>query len=197
MIHPDTELRHVNENIGYGVFATKPIPKGTITWVRDNLDQEFVTAEIERMESPYRQILETYTFIDARGRSILCWDHARFVNHSCDANCLGAGYDFEIAIRDLNAGEALTDDYGTLNLRTPFHCACHSARCRGQITPKDVELLSPDWDAVVRPAFLLIPQVAQPLWGLVEEKAAVEQALKHPEQIRSVLANYFLPVRGS
>ncbi|MHC5084588.1 MAG: SET domain-containing protein, partial [Planctomycetota bacterium] len=34
MIHPDTELRKVNETIGYGVFATRHIPKGTILYVK-------------------------------------------------------------------------------------------------------------------------------------------------------------------
>ena len=28
MIHPDTELRYINEVFGYGVFATSFIPKG-------------------------------------------------------------------------------------------------------------------------------------------------------------------------
>lgn len=31
VIHPDTELRFVNPDIGYGVFATRFIPKGSIT----------------------------------------------------------------------------------------------------------------------------------------------------------------------
>lgn len=35
MIHPDTELRFINPEIGYGVFATQFIPRGTITWVRE------------------------------------------------------------------------------------------------------------------------------------------------------------------
>jgi hypothetical protein len=30
MIHPDTELRRVNDLIGYCVFAIRPIPRGTI-----------------------------------------------------------------------------------------------------------------------------------------------------------------------
>jgi hypothetical protein len=41
MIHPDTELRYVNDIIGYGVFATRLIPRGTITWVQDELYQVF------------------------------------------------------------------------------------------------------------------------------------------------------------
>jgi hypothetical protein len=43
MIHPDTELRFINEKIGHGVVATKFIPKGTITWVLDKLDRVFTS----------------------------------------------------------------------------------------------------------------------------------------------------------
>lgn len=38
------------------------------------------------------------------------------VNHSCEAPCLGSGYEFEIAVRALLPGEELTDDYGTHQL---------------------------------------------------------------------------------
>ena len=34
MIHPDTELRFISDEVGYGVFATALIGRGTITWVR-------------------------------------------------------------------------------------------------------------------------------------------------------------------
>ena len=40
MIHPDTELQFINDKIGYGVVATKLIPKGSITWALDKLDAE-------------------------------------------------------------------------------------------------------------------------------------------------------------
>src|SRR5688500_15559302 len=105
MLHPHTELRHVNDQIGYGVFATKLIPKGTITWVRDDLDQTFHPREIDGFSREYQDILEKYTFIDRTGDSVLCWDLARYINHSCNANCLGAGYEFEVAIRDIHPGE--------------------------------------------------------------------------------------------
>ena len=39
MVHPDSELRFVDNWIGYGLFATRLIPKGTFTWVLDDLDQ--------------------------------------------------------------------------------------------------------------------------------------------------------------
>jgi hypothetical protein len=38
MIHPHTCIRYVNPQIGYGVFATAFIPKGTIVYVKDDLE---------------------------------------------------------------------------------------------------------------------------------------------------------------
>ena len=54
MLHPHTELRHVSKLIGYGVFATQLIPKGTITWVRDDLDQTFSPGEIAGFRQEYQ-----------------------------------------------------------------------------------------------------------------------------------------------
>ena len=97
MIHPDTELKFANPLIGYGVFATRFIPRGTITWVRDRLDQALTPAAIAQLPTMYHDIVLKYSFIDGAGRFVLCWDHARFVNHSCNPTCRSAGYDFEVA----------------------------------------------------------------------------------------------------
>ena len=35
MIHPDTELRFIDATLGFGVFATRFIRRGTVTWVRE------------------------------------------------------------------------------------------------------------------------------------------------------------------
>ena len=40
-------------------------------------------------------------------------------------------------VRDIAAGEELTDDYGSLRLDAPMRCACGSAHCRGEIRPDD------------------------------------------------------------
>ena len=70
--------------------------------------------------SPYQKILEKYTYVDRDGRHILCWDIARFVNHSCDPTSRSPGYDLEIAVRDIHPGEQVTDDYGSLNVLPGF-----------------------------------------------------------------------------
>ena len=190
MIHPHTELRFANPQIGHGVFATRFIPKGTITWVRDRLDQSFTPAAVEQLPSLYHEIVLKYSFIDGRGRFVLCWDHARFVNHSCDPTCRSAGYDFEVAVRDIAPGEELTDDYGSLNLEYNLACSCGLPRCRGLVRPGDLLTYGDDWDRIVAEPFRLIPAVQQPLWPFLEESAAVEAALSGVGPVASVKANY-------
>ena len=77
MIHPHTELRFINAEIGFGVIATRFIPRGTVTWVRDELDQVIPAGRLAGLPPPYRELLDRYTFRDAAGRHILCWDLGR------------------------------------------------------------------------------------------------------------------------
>src|SRR5262244_401942 len=156
MLHPHTELRFINEQIGYGVVATHFIPRGTVTWVRDDFDQTFSLAQVEHMAQLYRDIVAKYCFVDSRGDFVLCWDLARYMNHSCDSSCRSAGYDFELAVRDIHPGEELTDDYGTLNLNEDFMCRCGSGECRRVIMPNDPLKYADVWDAEVAEAFPLI-----------------------------------------
>ncbi|MGH7963716.1 MAG: SET domain-containing protein [Candidatus Binatia bacterium] len=190
MIHPDTELQFINKQIGYGVIATRLIPRGTITWVRDDFDQPFSTAQVEGMPSLYRGIIAKYCFVDARGDFVLCWDLARYMNHSCAPSCRSAGYDFELAVRNIQPGEELTDDYGSLNLEYDFTCSCGSAACRKQIRPGDLIRYAESWDQIVAGSFPLIPAVSQPLWPLVKEKEAIESALAGRARIASCRENY-------
>jgi len=192
MVHPHTELRFVNDNIGWGVFATQAIPKGTIIWALDTLDQKFTPDQVAALP-PYAQAaLDKYSYIDARGRHILCWDHARFFNHSCEANCLSLGYDFELAIRDIAAGEELTDDYGTLNPLVPFPCLCGADACRKAVKPDDFSRLGDRWNALARDAFFRIPSVPQPLWDVLSERADIEAALADPNRLRPIHGHYRL-----
>lgn len=174
MFHPHTELRFVSEAIGYGVFATRLIPKGTITWALDSLDQVFPPGALDSMSPMLRAVMDKYSFTDRRGKLILCWDHARFVNHCCDANCLSpGGFDFEIAVRDILVGEQLTDDYGTLNIDHAFTCLCGSPRCRGRVLPDDAARMADRWDRDIAASVPLLGAVEQPLWELLAEPEAV------------------------
>ncbi len=195
MLHPDTELRKVNDQIGYGVFATKPIPKGTITWALDPLDQILGTELDQCLARRYGDSLLHYTWVNAHGKRILCWDFGRFMNHSCDANSYGpGGCEFEIAVRDIAVGEELTSDYGTLNLDVPMSCACGASLCRGVVQSEDLEAIAPACDAHIREAFPHVGRVSQPLWQWVQEQAGVlEEMIHNPASIPSVLQHQWLP----
>ena len=152
MIHPDTELRFISNEIGYGVVATKFIPAGTVTWVLDQLDREFTPLELQQMAPIYQNILDTYTFRNNKGNYILCWDNGRYVNHSFNSNCLTTAYDFEIAIRDIHPGEQLTDDYGYLNIPLPFRAADEGTR-RKIVYPDDLLKYYKVWDNKIKKVF--------------------------------------------
>lgn len=180
----------MSEAIGLGVFATRPIPAGTITWVHDALDQVINPASVASLPALLRHAVDKYSFTDRRGVLVLCWDHSRFVNHSCEANCLTpGGFDFEIAVRDIAAGEELTDDYGTLNLDRGFDCLCGTAACRGRVCPDDPARLTDWWDARVRDAMPKLARVEQPLWELVRDPEAVRGVSLGREPARSSRLN--------
>jgi hypothetical protein len=163
MIHPDTELRFIAPEIGYGVVATRLIPKGTITWVMDRLDQVFSPEEVAELRPLYGDTIDKYTFRDNRGNHVLCWDHGRFINHSFHPSCVTTAYDFELAARDIHPGEELTDDYGWLNLAEPFLCRPEKRSARKMVRPDDLPNFYRRWDRKLRSAFRRFCRVEQPL----------------------------------
>lgn len=192
MLHPHTELRPVNPEVGFGVFATRPIPRGTITWVQDKLDQ-VIDLKAAPWFAAYPDSLERYSFRNRDGHYVLCWDISRFINHSCDANCLSPGTDFEIALRDIEAGEQITNDYGSLNLEFTMRCCCGAPNCREVTTPEDFHKLAPTWDARLRKAFPDMDKVEQPLWKWISSPDEVNRCLADLSRMRSILHHHFSP----
>lgn len=167
MMHPHTQVRQVDDVIGVGVFATQDIPRGTVVWVRDPWDREIDPARLGELPADLHPFLERYAY-EEEGKLILCWDHARFVNHACDATNLGLDLGFEIVVRDVRAGEQLTDDYALLGLHEDFACSCGSPRCRGTVRPSDRQRMMPAWSEVYAPALALAASVPQPMWHRAE-----------------------------
>ncbi|MET0786744.1 MAG: SET domain-containing protein [Paenisporosarcina sp.] len=167
MIHPHTELRYINDQIGFGVFATKLIPKGTITWALDELDQKLDPKFVNSTSTYCQEIIKKYAYRNQDGLYILCWDLGRYVNHSFHANCMGTAYEFEIAVRDIYPGEELTDDYGTLNIEEPFACLPEKGTDRKIVYPDDLLYFHEEWDQQVLEASQHFDQVEQPLLSLV------------------------------
>ncbi|NCB37444.1 MAG: SET domain-containing protein-lysine N-methyltransferase [Erysipelotrichia bacterium] len=169
MIHPWTELRFINNEIGYGVVATRFIPKGTITWAFDKLDREFTQNQVDLLAPMFKEIMDKYCFRNSKGNHILCWDNGRYVNHSFHSNCMTTPYDYEIAIRDIKEGEELTDDYGYLNIDEPFRGIDEGTR-RKIVYPDDLVKYHKTWDKQLIKAMKNLSKVEQPLQPLLTQE---------------------------
>ena len=102
---------------GLGVFAVAPIAKGTAIWrFASGLDMEFDPAIVDTLPAHVQTFFSHYGYLDRNMRRIiLCFDDARFVNHSDTPNVATDyaqhPYGLDVALRDIAAGEELTMDY--------------------------------------------------------------------------------------
>lgn len=192
MIHPHTELRLISPSKGYGVFATKTIPAGTLTWVLDPLDRRLSTEEMAALPPAAKEALNTYAFNNADGSAVLCWDFGRFLNHSCDPSCICMGVVCDIAARTILPGEQLTCEYGLLNGEERFDCHCGAPACRGKIDRAGFEATAKNVDKQVSDLVPAISLVPQPLLThmLPEERRRLDRILAGHEPIPSCLENF-------
>ena len=192
MLHPHTELRFVSEQIGYGIYATKFIPLGTITWAKDKLDRVFTPEEVKNMDPANLENLMKYTYRDRTGNYFFCWDLTRYVNHSYDPNSLLTSSGYEVAIRDIQIGEEITNDYGTFNIIEPFECAWGPHE-RQFVKPDDLTRFYKLWDEQIAKAMMNCRNVSQPLEKFLsaEQKKEMVEIVENKRTILSVIENYY------
>lgn len=194
MIHPKTRLQYINDVIGYGLFATDFIPMGTIVYVKDSLEREITPEEYRDMDPEMQQVAEKYSYIDERGVRIVSWDFAKYVNHCCHCNTISTGYGFEMAIRDIQPDEQITDEYGIFNLEWDMQVECDHAGCRCRITNSDFDRYYPQWDEKIRKALPRVFDVEQPLLPLVADEV-VEQLIDFMQDNKNYRSVYELRYR--
>ena len=168
MIHPKTELKFINDTVGYGVFATEAIPEGTIVYVKDSLELVVTPTDYLLHGEEMRSVVDKYSYIDEQGNRIISWDFAKYVNHCCNCNTISTGYGFEIAIRDIAAGEQITDEYGIFNLDQEMELVCGQPGCRKRIGPADFDMYYRVWDEKIQRSIGQLFAVEQPLLPFIE-----------------------------
>ena len=190
MLHPDTELRFVSPEIGYGVFAKKRIPRGTYLWSLSHLDRYFTRAQFEAFPEPIRKIVMHHAVLTPEGDLLMSWDNAIYINHSCEP-AIRTAQNFEIAVRDLEPDDEVTCDYGSLNA-WPMKCLCGAASCRGSISGEDVLTLGARWDEEARRALTEAGRVAQPvlIYASAGDRLQHEAMSADPSRMPSHMANY-------
>ena len=109
---------------GFGVFAAAPIEKGAPVWrFAPGLDMQFDPRIVDTLPPHVQTFFAHYGYLDRNvGRIILCFDDARFVNHSDMPNVATDyaqdAYGIDVALRDIAAGEELTMDYANFENAT-------------------------------------------------------------------------------
>lgn len=137
---------------GTGVFAKRPIPKGTrvIAYAGRRLPKADLLAAADRGERPLTYVLnlDADTAIDGAEEG----NDARYINHSCQPNCevyIFDGVPYIYAMQDIPAEAELGFDYQLQSARAQrisaalsralFPCRCGAPQCRGTLvaaTPK-------------------------------------------------------------
>jgi hypothetical protein len=178
MMHPDCEVRSVNDQVGAGVFATAFIPAGTIVYVEDPLDI-VIHPDNPVLQNPIlRPTIDKYAVLEPGERRVIGWDAAKYVNHCCQANIISTGYGFEIALRDIQPGEEVRDEYGVFNLGWTMELNCpHADGCRGSLRPDDFDRYSDQWDEKIQVVLRRALDVPQPLWPLLDAETVA--AVRH------------------
>lgn len=184
MIHPKTTLRFINEEVGYGLYATEFIPKGTITYVKDSLEVEVSPEDFEKHSKAIQDVIERFSYIDQHGMRVISWDFGKYVNHCCQCNSISTGYGFEIALRDIHPGEQITDEYGIFNLTEAMELQCDKPGCRKVIRPEDFDNHYEAWDEKILAALPLLFEVNQELWPYLSAETINELREYHEEPHR-------------
>ncbi len=111
MLLVKTVIKEV-EGKGLGLFAAEHIPAGTVTWEYNEMfDPSYTEDQFQSLPEVARDWFMTYAYYDhVRNYYVLCADNERYINHSENPN-IDATPDREVAARDIQVGEEMTNDY--------------------------------------------------------------------------------------
>ncbi|KAL4480830.1 hypothetical protein ABPG72_001699 [Tetrahymena utriculariae] len=142
---------------GWGLCAGQFIPKGTfiIQYTGEVFDinsSEGVKRckDYSRSTCTYLMKIDKNEVIDPTYKGNL----ARFINHSCDPNCITQKWHVlgEIcigifSIKDIQEDEELTFDYQFDSFKTPLtKCLCQSAKCKGYLGYIPTDFTVEEWE---------------------------------------------------
>ncbi|HKY61054.1 MAG TPA: SET domain-containing protein-lysine N-methyltransferase [Gemmatimonadota bacterium] len=117
MLRVATHLRSSSIH-GIGVFAAERIPAGAEVWrFSPGFDLDLEPSVVDHLPRHLKDWFAHFGYVDFHlDRLVVCLDNARFINHSPVPNLRSDysadRYGPDYAVRDIEAGEELTADYG-------------------------------------------------------------------------------------
>lgn len=172
MLAPIFTLRKTRGK-GKGLFAKREIPRGTIVFFECPKCRVMSKKAFRRLTPRQRERMLFHSYTVKDGSVVTPCGDSVYMNHSCDANILDTGRDFDIVVRKIGKGEEATYDYRTFyDEDWGFQCTCGAPDCCGTFACRHPlpRGLRANWDKLLRPALRLARRVPQPLR---------EQLLKH------------------
>ena len=106
---------------GLGLFSDEFIPKDTIIWkFTHGFDLKFTKEQIKKFPKQIQEYLGNYSWLSKKsGKYCFASDNGKYCNHSKVPNTLHVYHEDEEevitkTVRDIQKGEEITEDYGTL-----------------------------------------------------------------------------------
>jgi SET domain-containing protein len=151
---------------GYGLFAKRDIPKGTVVFYECSKCKVIPKARFEKMGKAQKEKILFHAYTRKDGSVVHPCGDSIYMNHSCDPNVLDTGKGFDIVVKDIKKGQEATYDYRVFYDKDwGFQCQCGARNCCGTFTCR--RPLAPGvrtfWDKMIKPALKLIPKVPQPI----------------------------------
>ncbi len=138
MVHPDTYISMTKK--GVSLFAKRKFKKGEILWVADNTDNIMSFESFQRLPKSQQRQLAHFCYLDSNHKIISPSDNGKYVNHSCSPNCtyLMEFDNISVAIRDIEEGEEITENYCCYYKHLDdFECKCGAKNCVGVLNRSD------------------------------------------------------------
>jgi len=110
---------------GKGVFARRDIKKGELIIDHPKCSKQISLKEFEKISNFQKKFVSIL-----KGKYILFYSPARYVNHSCAANTK-VSRKGDVALRNIKKGEEITANYSFELPNIGFKCKC--GKCKGRI----------------------------------------------------------------